>query len=85
MAGLQIMSSTLKLSWQMVTLYMLMSRKTKVPLNCFIWCDYWLICSSDLFAALKGGGNNFGIVTQYTLKTVPIAEKVKHFASYQLQ
>lgn len=25
----------------------------------------------DLFAALKGGGNNFGIVTAYTLQTHP--------------
>ncbi|QKX59536.1 uncharacterized protein TRUGW13939_06670 [Talaromyces rugulosus] len=32
--------------------------------------------NQDLFAVLKGGGNNFGIVTQYTLKTHPISEKV---------
>lgn len=30
----------------------------------------------DLFAALKGGGNNFGIVTAYTIQTHPISEKV---------
>ncbi|KAH8703112.1 putative FAD dependent oxidoreductase, partial [Talaromyces proteolyticus] len=32
--------------------------------------------NEDLFAALKGGGSSFGIVTQYTLKTYPIADKV---------
>lgn len=26
----------------------------------------------DLFPALKGGGNNFGIVTRYALKTFPL-------------
>lgn len=31
---------------------------------------------SDLFAALKGGGNNFGIVTAYTLQTHPMDHKV---------
>lgn len=30
---------------------------------------------TDLFAALKGGGNNFGIVTQYTLQTQPISDQ----------
>lgn len=29
---------------------------------------------TDLFAALKGGGNNFGIVTSYKLKTHPISK-----------
>ncbi|KKK20238.1 FAD dependent oxidoreductase [Aspergillus rambellii] len=28
----------------------------------------------ELFAALKGGGNNFGIVTSYTLQTYPISK-----------
>ncbi|OKL61452.1 hypothetical protein UA08_03482 [Talaromyces atroroseus] len=32
--------------------------------------------NTDLFAALKGGGNNFGIVTQYTLQTHPISNQV---------
>ncbi|KUL89382.1 hypothetical protein ZTR_04390 [Talaromyces verruculosus] len=32
--------------------------------------------NTDLFAALKGGGNNFGIVTQYTLQTHPISGQV---------
>ncbi|EEA25210.1 hypothetical protein TMatcc_006569 [Talaromyces marneffei ATCC 18224] len=32
--------------------------------------------NTDLFAVLKGGGNNFGIVTQYTLQTQPISNKV---------
>jgi FAD/FMN-containing dehydrogenase len=27
--------------------------------------------NQDLFAVLKGGGNNFGIVTTYTLKAYP--------------
>ena len=30
----------------------------------------------DLFAALKGGGNNFGIVTAYTLETHPMEQDV---------
>ncbi|KAJ9261445.1 hypothetical protein DTO212C5_8313 [Paecilomyces variotii] len=30
--------------------------------------------SQDLFYALKGGGNNFGIVTAYTLQTHPIGQ-----------
>lgn len=29
---------------------------------------------SDLFAALKGGGNNLGIVTSYKLQTHPISK-----------
>lgn len=32
--------------------------------------------NTDLFAALKGGGNNFGIVTAYTLQTHPQDHKV---------
>ncbi|OGM41709.1 FAD dependent oxidoreductase [Aspergillus bombycis] len=32
--------------------------------------------NTDLFAALKGGGNNFGIVTAYTLQTHPMDHKV---------
>ncbi|KAL5352265.1 hypothetical protein ACLOAV_002212 [Pseudogymnoascus australis] len=32
--------------------------------------------NQDLFASLKGGGNNFGIVTAFTLKTHPQAHKV---------
>ncbi|KKA20781.1 FAD dependent oxidoreductase [Rasamsonia emersonii CBS 393.64] len=32
--------------------------------------------NSDLFAALKGGGNNFGIVTAYTLQTQPLDHKI---------
>ncbi|KAJ9313558.1 CAZyme family AA7 [Paecilomyces variotii] len=32
--------------------------------------------NTDLFAALKGGGNNFCIVTAYTIQTHPISEKV---------
>ncbi|KAJ5481125.1 FAD-linked oxidoreductase [Penicillium diatomitis] len=30
--------------------------------------------NTDLFAALKGGGNNFGIVTSYTMQTHPIGK-----------
>ncbi|TVY85956.1 putative FAD-linked oxidoreductase, partial [Lachnellula willkommii] len=29
-------------------------------------------CNSDLFFALKGGGNQFGIITSFTMKTYPI-------------
>ncbi|OBT57088.1 hypothetical protein VE04_02174 [Pseudogymnoascus sp. 24MN13] len=32
--------------------------------------------NQDLFASLKGGGNNFGIVTAFTIKTHPQAHKV---------
>jgi FAD/FMN-containing dehydrogenase len=32
--------------------------------------------SLDLFAALKGGGNNFGIVTAFTLQTHPMEHDV---------
>ncbi|KFY14414.1 hypothetical protein V492_02636 [Pseudogymnoascus sp. VKM F-4246] len=32
--------------------------------------------NTDLFASLKGGGNNFGIVTAFTIKTHPQAHKV---------
>ncbi|CAG8970919.1 hypothetical protein HYALB_00000898 [Hymenoscyphus albidus] len=30
--------------------------------------------NSDLFWALKGGGNQFGIITKYTMKTFPISQ-----------
>jgi FAD/FMN-containing dehydrogenase len=36
----------------------------------------------DLFAALKGGGNNFGIVTAYTLQTHPQDHKVNRVQLY---
>jgi hypothetical protein len=39
---------------------------------------------TDLFAALKGGGNNFGIVTQYTLQTQPISDKVGNTPAFNL-
>ncbi|KAF7125294.1 hypothetical protein CNMCM5793_001472 [Aspergillus hiratsukae] len=32
--------------------------------------------NADLFAALKGGGNNFGIITAYTLQTHPQNHKI---------
>lgn len=35
-----------------------------------------------LFAALKGGGNNFGIVTAYTLQTHPQDHKVNRVQLY---
>jgi hypothetical protein len=33
---------------------------------------------TDLFASLKGGGSNFGIVTSYKLQTFPQDHKVHH-------
>ncbi|KAJ5605242.1 hypothetical protein N7510_010396 [Penicillium lagena] len=30
--------------------------------------------NNDLFAALKGGGNNFGVVTAYTMRTHPVGK-----------
>jgi FAD/FMN-containing dehydrogenase len=30
--------------------------------------------NTDLFKALRGGGNNFGIVTTYTLQAYPMGE-----------
>jgi FAD/FMN-containing dehydrogenase len=38
--------------------------------------------NTDLFAALKGGGNNFGIVTAYTLQTHPQDHKVNRVQLY---
>ena len=32
---------------------------------------------ADLFMSLKGGGNNFGIVTAYTLQTHPQDHEVR--------
>ncbi|KAJ7046172.1 hypothetical protein C8F04DRAFT_1322856 [Mycena alexandri] len=31
----------------------------------------------DLFFALKGGGNNFGIVTEFTLKTFALSTELR--------
>lgn len=41
--------------------------------------DGWIICVNldrypDLFWALKGGLNNFGIVTKFTIKTFPVTQ-----------
>ncbi|KAH8700865.1 hypothetical protein BGW36DRAFT_291744 [Talaromyces proteolyticus] len=36
----------------------------------------------DLFLALKGGGNNFGIVTRFTLKTFPLGNFWGGFLAY---
>lgn len=33
-----------------------------------------MLTNQDLFAALKGGGNNFGVVTAYTVETHPIGK-----------
>jgi FAD/FMN-containing dehydrogenase len=30
--------------------------------------------NTDLFAVLKGGGNNFGVVTSYKMKAVPMGK-----------
>ncbi|KAF3397271.1 Bifunctional solanapyrone synthase [Talaromyces pinophilus] len=38
----------------------------------------------DLFLALKGGGNNFGIVTRYTLKTFPLGNFWGGFLAYPI-
>jgi hypothetical protein len=38
----------------------------------------------DLFLALKGGGNNFGIVTRYTLKTFPLGNFWGGFLTYSI-
>lgn len=37
---------------------------------------YNSLLSTDLFASLKGGGNNFGVVTAYTMQTHPQDHKV---------
>lgn len=38
---------------------------------------------TDLFGALKGGGNQFGIVTKYTLKTYPIGKVWGGYITYR--
>jgi hypothetical protein len=50
-------------------------RKTPVWRSLVRGAAYQLI-RADLFAALKGGGSSFGIVTAYTLETHPLDHKV---------
>ncbi|KAK7960758.1 FAD-binding domain-containing protein [Apiospora saccharicola] len=42
------------------------------------WCDN----NADLFRALKGGGNNFGVVTRFDLETFPAKTCWGGFAMY---
>ncbi|KAG9255803.1 uncharacterized protein F5Z01DRAFT_558105 [Emericellopsis atlantica] len=41
-------------------------------------------CNRDLFLALKGGGNNFGVVTRYDLATFPLGDISTTSISYDI-
>ena len=47
--------------------------KSTLELICLLFTNEYAI---DLFAAMKGGGNNFGIVTAFTVKTHPLTPQV---------